>query len=99
MREYLVVEQLQESLTGRERLTARGLQDTLNRHAHDGWVLDRIVDSDTARLMGFVGRDVLLLIFSREISTAALADRREQAEREHRAKDAEILAQGGNPWG
>src|SRR5687768_9187927 len=47
MLQYKVVEKKHRSLL-RGRLTAQQLEDLINEHAREGWVLDRIVAGETA---------------------------------------------------
>lgn len=61
---YKVIEQKQKSfLSG--RMSADDLEKLINKHANDGWTLDRIVAGETARFMGLGDKDVFLLIFKK----------------------------------
>ncbi|MCK5055617.1 MAG: DUF4177 domain-containing protein [Candidatus Aminicenantes bacterium] len=61
--EYKIVEQKAKSiLTG--NLKSDTLEKILNQHASEGWLLDKIVDSDTTSLFG--GKDMFMIIFRRE---------------------------------
>jgi hypothetical protein len=62
--EYKVVEQ-KHRMFSRGTMTAQDLEDAINQHAADGWILDRIVAGETARFMRLGDRDVFLLIFRR----------------------------------
>ena len=62
--EYKVVEQKQRKFL-RGAMTAKDLEDSINQHAIDGWILDRIVAGETAHFV-VADKDVFLLIFRRE---------------------------------
>lgn len=62
---YRVVEQKKKSLF-RGPMTVEELEERINEHARDGWVLDRIVAGETASFMGFCDKDVFRIIFRKE---------------------------------
>ena len=62
MPKYKIVEQKVKSFL-KGRMSPQQLEDLINKHADDGWTLDRIVAGDTARIMGFGEKDVFLVIF------------------------------------
>lgn len=62
--EYRVVEKKSSSFL-KGRMTATQLEQLINKHAGEGWELDRIVAGETARFMGLGGKNVFLLIFKK----------------------------------
>ena len=61
---YMVTELKKKDHIARGPLKPKHLEDLLNKHAADGWVLDRLMDSETR---GFIGtKDVVLVIFRRD---------------------------------
>ena len=69
MATYKVVEQKQRSFL-KGRMTGQQLEDLINKHAQDGWILGRIVAGETAKFMGMGDKDVFLLVFRQETRAA-----------------------------
>lgn len=64
MFEYKVVEKKSKGMMG--RMGPKDLEKTLNKHAQDGWILDRLVDGEGHRSMS-IGKDVFYIVFRRVV--------------------------------
>lgn len=71
MPHYQVVEVKQKSML-KGRITAQDLQLKINKYAHHGWELDKIVSGETASFI-LGGKDLFLLIFHQEYQGPELA--------------------------
>jgi len=65
MLQYKVIEQKHRTML-KGQMSAQNLQGTLDTNAVDGWMLDRVVTSKTARFLGLGKKEVFLVIFKRE---------------------------------
>ena len=66
MPKYKVAEMRTKSFT-QGRMTPRELEELLNRHAAEGWALDRIVSGEVTRRLGLSHKeDALLVIFRKD---------------------------------
>jgi len=73
MLQYKVIEQKHRTLL-KGRMSAQSLQGTLDAHAVDGWVLERVVTSKTAKFLGLGAKEVFLVIFKREREKALVGE-------------------------
>lgn len=61
---YKVVELKVKDFISRGHMQAKHLEKLLNKHAVDGWELDRLLEAETR---GFIGtKDVILAVFKKE---------------------------------
>jgi len=66
MIEYKVVEIKKKSFW-KGAMKVEQLEELLNEYGRDGWILDRIVTGETAGKMNIGDKDVLIIVFRREV--------------------------------